>query len=127
MTKETKQVVVIRKDLKIRRGKECSQAGHASCAFLARRISKEPDGPVKLSEAEKEWIKSSYKKICLCVESEKELLEINKRAKEAGLECHMIQDSGKTEFHGVPTYTCLAIGPDWDERIDPVTKNLRLY
>jgi len=34
----TKQVIVIRKDLKMRRGKEIAQGAHASIAFLTARF-----------------------------------------------------------------------------------------
>ena len=37
-----------------------------------------------------------------------------------------IIDNGHTEFHGIPTLTCVAIGPDTDEALDPVTGHLRL-
>jgi len=40
---------------------------------------------------------------------------------------HLITDGGLTEFGGVPTRTCLGIGPDYDDRIDPVTGDLELY
>jgi PTH2 family peptidyl-tRNA hydrolase len=43
------------------------------------------------------------------------------------MECHLVQDAGLTEFGGVPTYTAVAIGPDYDDRIDPVTGDLELY
>ena len=49
------------------------------------------------------------------------------QAREAGLLVHLITDRGLTEFGGVPTRTCLAIGPDYDDRIDPVTGDLELY
>jgi PTH2 family peptidyl-tRNA hydrolase len=39
----------------------------------------------------------------------------------------MIQDSGRTEFHGQPTLTACAIGPDLAERIDEITGDLTLY
>lgn len=58
--------------------------------------------------------------------SEAELLAIRDKAIEAGLEVHLITDSGKTEFHGEPTNTCLAIGPDLAEKIDPITGELQL-
>jgi PTH2 family peptidyl-tRNA hydrolase len=45
---------------------------------------------------------------------------------EAGLEVHLITDNGKTEFHGEPTRTCLAIGPDDAEKIDAITGRLQL-
>jgi PTH2 family peptidyl-tRNA hydrolase len=52
------------------------------------------------------------------------MLDLTARA--AGVECHLIQDNGTTEFGGVPTYTCLALGPDLAEKIDPLTKDLKL-
>ena len=47
-------------------------------------------------------------------------------ASQQGLEVHMITDTGKTEFHGVPTNTCLAIGPDEASKIDAITGGLKL-
>ena len=56
-----------------------------------------------------------------------ELKEIEAQAKEANLEVHLIVDSGRTEFNGVPTPTCLAIGPDEADKIDEITGGLKLY
>lgn len=132
-----KQVIVIRKDLKMRRGKEISQGAHASIAFLTRKIQeymKEPfTGDVDqdfsncLTQVELDWINGIFAKVCVRVNSEEELLEIERKAKEAGLECHLITDRGLTEFGGVATHTCLAIGPDESEKIDPITGHLELY
>lgn len=130
-----KQIIVIRKDLKMRRGKEIAQGAHASISFLSKRIRKciENDGPgimrvaIDLSEPEMAWIMGRFRKICCIANSEEELLELHKKAEEAGLESHLIQDSGRTEFHGEPTNTCLAIGPDEDEKIDKITGHLTLY
>jgi PTH2 family peptidyl-tRNA hydrolase len=129
---KTKQVIIMRSDLKVRRGKEDAQAAHAALAFLGRQIqqaTRDKDGnvTVHVSDAAWAWIHQSYRKITLAVDSEQELLEIEAKAKAAGLECHLIVDSGLTEFHGVPTRTCLGIGPDYDEKIDAVTGHLRLY
>jgi PTH2 family peptidyl-tRNA hydrolase len=60
------------------------------------------------------------------VDSEEELMQIHDKALEAGLEVHLITDSGRTEFHGQPTRTCLAIGPDEADRIDAITGQLQL-
>ena len=38
----------------------------------------------------------------------------------------LITDAGHTEFHGVPTRTCLAIGPAWSDEIDAITGGLQL-
>ena len=79
------------------------------------------------TEAEKEWLDGIFAKICVRVDSEEQLLSIEEKAKAEGLQVEMITDSGKTEFAGVPTKTCLAIGPDHAEKIDKVTGSLELY
>jgi peptidyl-tRNA hydrolase, PTH2 family len=55
------------------------------------------------------------------------LMSVYEKALEAGLVTHLITDRGRTEFGGVPTRTCLGIGPDYDDLIDPVTGDLELY
>lgn len=134
---KTKQVIVIRADLKMRRGKEIAQGSHASLAFLTRQLQSKNwffrfyewifGHRIRLSEVQKFWIDNSYAKVCVRVNSEADLKEIEKKALESGLVCHLITDSGRTEFKGVPTATCLAIGPDRSELIDAVTGHLELY
>lgn len=138
----TKQVVVMRKKylnskgeyFSLRRGKEIAQASHASMAFLTKRIKNSWINKlfpfyylIKLNTVQLEWINSSFAKVCLIVETEEELLNIYEKAKQANLEVHLITDSGRTEFDGVPTNTCLAIGPDESTKIDQITGNLKLY
>jgi len=119
-----KQVIVIRKDLKMRRGKECAQAAHASMKWLVDRWYR---GILEMmSREEREWLVGSFTKICVKVNSEEELLEVYNKAREKKLEAHLIKDSGKTEFKE-PTLTCCAIGPDREEKIDEITGNLTLY
>jgi PTH2 family peptidyl-tRNA hydrolase len=132
-----KQVIVIRKDLGMRRGKEIAQGAHASMAWLTARLFKwgapgeMPQGDWMavgfFSKPERDWLEGNFRKICCVVNSEKELLELAEKAKAAGLVCEVIEDTGLTEFGGVPTLTALAIGPDYDEKIDPVTGELKLY
>jgi PTH2 family peptidyl-tRNA hydrolase len=96
-------------------------------SFICRRLQQK--GSVSLenfSEVERAWLTGSFAKVCCRVDSEEELLAIHARAREAALEVHLITDSGKTEFHGKPTVTCLAIGPDDAEKIDNVTGHLQL-
>ncbi|MFG0334353.1 MAG: aminoacyl-tRNA hydrolase [Maioricimonas sp. JB049] len=122
-----KQVIVMRHDLKMRRGKQIAQGAHASMSFLSRRLQRE--GSIRLddlTEPQRVWINGAFAKICCRVDSEAELLEIHDRAVEAGLDVHLITDSGRTEFHGQPTRTCLAIGPAPADTIDAVTAHLPL-
>ena len=126
-----KQVILIRKDLKMRRGKEIAQGSHASMEFLANRLRRQP-GPgsvalLELSAVEKDWISAGMGKVCLQVNSEEELLAHHQQAIERGLSSHLIRDSGRTEFGGIPTLTACAIGPDEAAKIDQVTGDLKLY
>lgn len=126
-----KQVIVIRRDLKMGRGKEIAQGAHAAMAWMTRRIEIfELEGNLAvflLTPAEHEWVTGSFTKITLQVSSLDELMAIYDAAEAAGLETHLITDAGLTEFHGVPTVTCLAIGPDYTDLIDPITKDLKRY
>lgn len=122
-----KQVIVMRHDLKMRRGKQIAQGAHASMSFLCRRLQNQSSVSLNdFSDSERAWLAGSFAKICCRVNSEEELMSIHDNAIAAGLQVHLITDSGKTEFHGQPTRTCLAIGPDASAMIDAVTGHLEL-
>ena len=136
--RKTKQVLVVRADLKVHKGKMCSQAAHGAMMFLTKRLRNEADcyptymGGWKCEEVwfaaeQMDWILGDFTKVTLRVDSLDELMGIYHKAKEAGLEAHLVEDNGTTEFGGVKTPTCVAIGPDYVEKIDPITKDLRLY
>ena len=126
-----KQVILIRKDLKMRRGKEIAQGSHASMEFLVSQIretvSRSSNVSIHLNPNEKAWIVEGMAKVCLQVNSEKELLDCHEKAGKLGVKSYLIEDSGRTEFGGTPTLTACAIGPDDAERIDAVTGDLTLY
>ncbi|MBX2797900.1 MAG: aminoacyl-tRNA hydrolase [Myxococcales bacterium] len=132
----TKQVLLYRRDLKMRKGKIAAQCAHASLAvFLRRRLPAEglrieaggvPLEPadtvvVPLTEAMADWVSGRFTKVVLSVDDEESLLEAHRLAQEAGIPTALIRDAGKTEFHGVPTYTTCAIGPAQAEAIDAIT------
>lgn len=124
-----KQVIVIRKDLNMRKGKMVAQGSHASMgAILSLQVAS--DNPnemvLKLDERSHAWLKGNFKKITVSVNSEAELLELHQKAVQLGLINCLIKDSGLTEFNGVPTLTALAIGPDKDSVINEVTGHLPL-
>ncbi len=127
---EAKQVIVWRADLKVRKGKCMAQAAHASLGAILS-ISERKDGKILIDTNKnnylKSWLESRFTKITLQCENEKELIELYNKAKNAGLICSLITDSGLTEFNGVPTKTCIAIGPDDPKEIDKITGKLKLY
>jgi PTH2 family peptidyl-tRNA hydrolase len=120
---EVKQVIVMRKDLRMRRGKEIAQGAHAAMFFLVKKALRKED----FTEAEKAWMEGLFTKVCVRIESDEGLLAIARAAEQAGLRVEIITDAGKTEFGGVPTRTCLAIGPDLASKIDAITGSLELY
>jgi PTH2 family peptidyl-tRNA hydrolase len=120
-----KQVIVMRTDLCMTKGKMIAQGAHASMkVLLDHNFGK---GGCGFWDELHEWLDGSFAKICVRVESKEELLDIMKKAEELGIPSALIIDSGKTMFHGVPTETCCAIGPACSEVIDKVTGHLRLY
>lgn len=120
---DVKQIIVMRKDLKMRRGKEIAQGAHASMVFLAKKAL----AGEAFTEVERAWLEGLFTKVCVRVASEEELLALAEAAGKAGIRVEVITDSGKTEFAGVPTRTCLALGPDLASKIDTVTGHLELY
>jgi PTH2 family peptidyl-tRNA hydrolase len=123
MNDKVKQVIVMRKDLQLSKGQMVAQGSHASIAFLTNLIKEYNGEPLPLSNAEKEWVYGTFYKICVGVSDEKELLDIGKKAIDIGLYVYYIQEN---DLFKEPTYTCLAIGPDYSSKIDPVTKHLKL-
>jgi len=123
-----KQVIIVRRDLKMRRGKEIAQGSHAAMAWMSERLRSVRDGqPLKLSAAEEQWSFGACAKVCVRVNSEEELRAVHEKALAAGIESHLIIDSGRTEFGGVPTATACALGPDAVEKIDAISGDLELY
>lgn len=124
---EAKQVIVIRKDLNMRKGKMVAQGAHASLKVLLDRGRME-DGSFSftVTPAMRAWLEGRFVKICVSVASEAELDEVVAQATAAGIPTALIVDSGQTEFGGVPTKTCAAVGPAWPEAVDAVTGRLPL-
>ena len=117
-----KQVIVMRNDLNMRKGKMIAQGAHASIMFLQDALHFGRG----LTEEEQQWVNTGYKKVCVRADSIQELLKIHLQAKEAGLKSFLILDEGHTEFGGVATHSCLAIGPHSEEKIDKITGSLKL-
>lgn len=123
-------------DKQLRRGKEIAQGAHAAMAWLTTRLTYGVTGgtlpdstkaALWVTEAERTWLQDGFRKITCQVPNEGALLAIYETARAAGLEAFLITDAGDTEFDGVPTHTAVAIGPDYADRIDPVTACLALY
>ncbi len=134
---DIRQTIIVRKDLNMRKGKIASQVSHGSMASLLQFMTK----TIVIDDSNNEfirlqvdytnesdlgqWLEGSFTKICLGCDSEEELLRLYGEAKEQGLPVVLITDNGLTEFNGVKTNTCIAIGPAKKEEIDKITSYLK--
>ena len=112
-----KQVIVVRTDLEMGKGKIAAQVGHA-CVLGAENVRKShPD-----------WFESWWlgqEKIVAKVSGPKELEEIKKYAIDLGLPWSEVTDAGHTQI-APGTTTCISVGPAPEELVDKVTGNLKL-
>lgn len=137
---KSKQVIVVRKDLNMRKGKIAAQAAHASNAVILDLVMEDllwkkphPDGWLKggfiwasPKASVLDWITGKFTKICVSVNTKEDLYKLYDMALAAEIPCSFITDAGLTEFKGVPTETCIAIGPAWSDEIDKITDHLPL-
>ena len=110
-----KQIIIIRQDLKLPKGKMAAQAAHASVKAVLNSDKK----------VIQEWNDEGMAKIVLKTENEKSLLKLLQEAKDNGIKTAMITDAGKTVV-APGTKTCIALGPDEEEKIDKITSSLNL-
>ena len=147
----TKQVIVFRKDLlkgpnAIRKGKFGAQVAQASLGALLTCFSVHKEELIKFGTIDVEpgqiqyeynltfdkdsilddWLNGKFTKVVVSVDSDEELIALNKALDGTYIPHALITDDGLTEFHGVPTNTCLGIGPYVAEEIDKFTGNLPL-
>ena len=126
---EPKQIIAVRKDLKMRKGKLAAQVAHASMAVILDMMAKEKNKwTLSMSEEDAvyKWLHGPFVKIVVGVDSKDELMELYIAASLAKIPNALIQDAGRTEFHGTPTYTCIGIGPADPEEVDKITGHLKL-
>ncbi|MBW2995102.1 peptidyl-tRNA hydrolase Pth2 [Candidatus Woesearchaeota archaeon] len=110
-----KQVILVRMDLKMPKGKLSVQVAHASvdAAFNAGK------------EMIQKWASEGMKKVVLKVKDEKEIMEYFRKAKNMKLPTGLIKDAGRT-FLSPGTITCLGIGPAEEDKIDTITGKLKI-
>lgn len=115
-----KQVILIRTDLKMSKGKTAAQAAHASLDAALRVMQQDN---VLRTRVLLNWRKEGAKKIVLKVADESSMFKLKTAAERAGIKVAIIKDAGLTE---IPpgTYTALAIGPDKESKIDKIVGNL---
>ena len=120
---DIKQVIIVRKDLNMRKGKMVAQGCHASLTAYLQTTTIAHG--LRTNFVAIDWAKGDQKKICVGVDSEQELHDLYMLAVKAGLPASLILDKGLTEFKQ-PTYTAVGIGPALAEHVDKITGKLKL-
>jgi len=113
-----KQVIAVRTDLGMSRGKIAVQVAHGS-------LSASENARVSQQEVWRAWYREGQKKVAVKVSSVEELLELRRMAINHRLPHALIRDAGMTELPP-GTITVLGIGPAKAEVIDKVTGDLKL-
>jgi len=112
-----KQVIVVRTDLDMGKGKIAAQVGHA-CVLGAEHVRK----------SNPEWFSvwwTGQEKIVLKVANLKELEQVKQDAIEFDVPWSEVTDAGHTQIASGTT-TCISIGPAPEEKIDKITGDLKL-
>ncbi|MCC7552078.1 peptidyl-tRNA hydrolase Pth2 [Candidatus Micrarchaeota archaeon] len=113
-----KQVIVIRKDITLGKGKLAGQVAHAAVAGYRIVMGDNPEVVAK-------WEMWGEKKVVVKVENEKELVDLFQKLKDKKIPVALIRDAGLTQIKP-GTKTCFAIGPWYEDQIDKFTKDLKL-
>jgi len=113
-----KQVIVVRTDLEMGKGKIAAQCSHASLSAYNHVRERYPD----IAE---DWEKEGQKKVVLKVKGEDELIKYLVNARDFGVPCELISDAGLTQIpSGTPT--CFGAGPWAENDLDKIFKELKL-
>lgn len=113
-----KMVLVVRNDLRMGKGKIGAQCGHAAVGAYQNAMKRCP-------QYVRQWENNGCAKIAVRVESESELMEILKAARERNLNTCLIRDAGRTQIQP-NSKTVLAVGPAPCQLVDQVTGHLKL-
>ena len=139
---DIKQVIVVRGDLGLKGGKLAVQVAHASVGFLAEKLCGGSNATwlngeegvtfnrqrnAVLSSEQLSWLTYGFKKVVLKAETLKDLLHLQECAQVTGMTVCPVIDAGLTQFGGVPTLTCIGIGPHHSEAMDILTKDYKLF
>ncbi|KAF2074655.1 hypothetical protein CYY_004050 [Polysphondylium violaceum] len=116
---DCKQVLVIRTDLSMTKGKIIAQCCHATLGAYQKSL-------IKNKKVLKQWEYFGAAKITVKANSENELYELREKAKKAGLVSYLVLDAGHTQIPS-GSATVLAIGPAPHEKVNEVTGHLKLY
>lgn len=115
---EFKQIILVRTDLKMGKGKIAAQASHAS---VLATLQAQRDKKIWYDA----WFKQGMKKVVVKITDEAELQHVFQLGAKNKLPRAYINDAGHTQLEP-GTATAAALGPAPVSIIDPITKKYKL-
>lgn len=145
-----KQIIIVRKDLNMSKGKMAAQVAHASMAFLTSVMKKNSKISIYNSsyyscrflihkKLYQDWICGSFTKVILEAKNKHQLEKVYKIAEELGLKegvdyfpikdnCYTELEPEEVDENGVGrTLTCVGFIPLSDETANKISKKYQLY
>ena len=113
-----KQVIAVRRDVEMRKGKVAVQVAHAA-------VSAAEEARKRFTEWWEAWLREGQCKVAVRVDSLEEILQLERRTRELRLPFALITDRGLTQIDPGTT-TCLGIGPAPSSLVDTLTGSLSL-
>lgn len=129
-----KQLIIVRTDLGLSKGRLVSQGAHASLAVITNMMNRSISNggliqytlPTTFGSDVDIWLHETFTKVVLKVDSKQQLLDLYKKANELGLHTSFIRESSLIDENGDHTLTCIAVGPAKDEYLLPISEGLKL-
>jgi len=118
-TRNLKQVMAIRTDLKMGKGKQCAQCCHASLGAWESAQYEQPSWA-------RAWSRYGCAKIAVKCPSEEMMDGIAAACEAAGVPYYVVEDAGRTQV-APGSRTCCGIGPAPVEVIDQITGPAGLF
>jgi len=116
-----KQVIIVRKDLRLKRAMLAALVSRASMEFLvSNNISKNPEEfKVEITRIESDWLGNGSSRIVLSAPSESFLRSLAFKAEMLGIASYSVSANSDS-------VDAISLGPDESDKIDEITGNLKL-
>lgn len=129
MKRFLKQVILLRRDMKLRRAEAAALASKASMTFIIEGDESDRGGSVKvdLSGIEAEWMLGSATRIVLGVASEESMRKLLLKAEIQGVSTYEITGVSDDKVDEGIQLIAASLGPDDGDKLDLITGNLKLF
>ena len=129
MKSHIKQVILLRRDIRLRRAEAAALAAKASMSFISEGNESDRSDVVQieLSGIEAEWLLGNSTRIVLGVSSEDAIRKLLLKAEIQGISTYEILGSTSGKIDEGMQIIAASLGPDEGDKLDAITGNLKLF